>query len=199
MAEEKFVLMNLEDAKSKELAQVISSDTARKILSLLADKPLSETEISEKLSMPLPTVHYNIQQLLKANIIEIKDFLWSEKGKKIQLYKLSNKLIIIAPKTSSISFIEKLKDIIPVVLGGFLVSVGIYAYQIFRRNISTLNGHEYSSMLSSAESKAMGESTATLQKIPEMTNSSTFALWFLLGIIFAALLYTLTVYLRRKK
>src|SRR3989344_1673680 len=140
MAEEKFVLMNLEDAKSKELAQVISSDTARKILSLLADKPLSETEIS-----------------------------------------------------------EKLKDIIPVVLGGFLVSVGIYAYQIFRRNISTLNGHEYSSMLSSAESKAMGESTATLQKIPEMTNSSTFALWFLLGIIFAALLYTLTVYLRRKK
>ena len=51
MTEEKFLLLNLEDNKSKELAQVMSSDTARKILNFLANKPLSETEIAEKLSL----------------------------------------------------------------------------------------------------------------------------------------------------
>ena len=51
-----------------------------------------------------------------------------------------------------------------------------------------LGSHEYSSMLSPVESKAMAESTITVQKIPEMVSSSNFALWFLLGIIFAALL-----------
>ena len=130
MAENKFILVNLEDTKSKELAQIISSDTARKILNILSDKPYSETDIAQKLNIPLTTVHYNIQHLLKAEVIEIKDFLWSEKGKKIQLYQLSNKLIIIAPKTTSTSFMEKLREIIPVALVGLLTSAGIYAYQI---------------------------------------------------------------------
>ena len=130
MVENKFILVNLEDTKSKELAQVISSDTARKILNLLSDKPYSETDIAQKLNIPLTTAHYNIQHLLKAEVIEIKDFLWSEKGKKIQLYQLSNKLIIIAPKTTTASFMEKLREIIPVALIGLLTSAGIYAYQL---------------------------------------------------------------------
>ncbi|HIH25738.1 MAG TPA: winged helix-turn-helix transcriptional regulator [Nanoarchaeota archaeon] len=130
MAENKFILVNLEDTKSKELAQIISSDTARKILNILSDKPYSETDIAQKLNIPLTTVHYNIQHLLKAEVIDIKDFLWSEKGKKIQLYQLSNKLIIIAPKTTTTSFMEKLREIIPVALVGLLTSAGIYAYQL---------------------------------------------------------------------
>ena len=97
MAEEKFILLSLEEKKSKELAQVISSNTSRKILDLLAKKEYSETDIAKELNIPLSTVHYNTQLLLKNNLIEIKDFLWSEKGKKIQLYRLANKLIIIHP------------------------------------------------------------------------------------------------------
>src|SRR3989344_5147217 len=157
MTEEKFLLLNLEDNKSKELAQVMSSDTARKILNFLANKPLSETEIAEKLSLPLPTVHYNIKQLLNSGIIEIKDFLWSEKGKKIQLYQLANKIIIISPKNSNPSFMEKLKDIIPVALSGFLISAGIYIYQLFNKKF-----YGYS-----AERLISGASNSIMQKTSE--------------------------------
>src|SRR3989344_4186184 len=106
MAEEKFILLSLEEKKSKELAQVISSNTSRKILDLLAKKEYSETDIAKELNIPLSSVHYNTQLLLKNNLIEIKDFLWSEKGKN--------------------SFIDKIKTIIPVALSGFIISGAIY-------------------------------------------------------------------------
>ncbi len=82
MTNEKFLLLNLEETKSKELAQVIVSETSRKILNLLSEKSYAETHIAKKLDMPLSIVHYNVQALLKSDIIEVKDFLWSEKGKK---------------------------------------------------------------------------------------------------------------------
>src|SRR3989344_100243 len=129
MDKQKFILLNLENPESKDLAQAIGSETARKILDLLSEKSLTETTISKRLNIPLSTAHYNIQQLLKANLIEIKGFVWSDKGKKINIYKVANKLIIIAPKNTSASFLEKIKDIIPVSLAGLVASAGIYIYQ----------------------------------------------------------------------
>ena len=130
MANEKFILLNLEDQQSKDLAQVISSDTARKILNLLSEKSYAETDISSKLNIPLSTVHYNVQALLKSNVIEVHDFLWSEKGKKINIYKLANKLIIIAPKKQeNDSLKEKLRSIIPAALVGLIGTISIFIYQ----------------------------------------------------------------------
>ena len=129
MDKQKFILLNLENPESKDLAQAIGSETARKILDLLSEKSLTETTISKRLNIPLSTAHYNIQQLLKANLIEIKGFVWSDKGKKINIYKVANKLIIIAPKNTSASFLEKIKDIIPVSLAGLVASAGIFIYQ----------------------------------------------------------------------
>ncbi len=186
MAENKFILVNLEDTKSKELAQVISSDTARKILNLLSEKSLSETDISKKLQIPLPTAHYNVQQLLKANIIEVKGFLWSEKGKKIQHYQLSNKLIIIAPR-NSINFTDKLKEIFPITLAGALVSLGIYAYQIFNKTNAT-----------QVLEKSAPVMTTSLSSISEATTPN-YALWFFLGVITITLLYVLVSLVRKKK
>ena len=74
MAEERFILASLEDKESKDLAQVIASNTSRKILNLLSKEDLSESEISNKLNAPITTVEYNIQQLLKAKLIETKEF-----------------------------------------------------------------------------------------------------------------------------
>ena len=192
MNEEKFILVNLEDTKSKELAQVISSDTARKILNLLSEKPLSETDISQKLQIPLPTAHYNIKQLLKADIVEIKDFLWSEKGKKIQLYQLSNKLIIIAPKNSS-SFTDKLKEILPVTLSGLLVSIGIYLYGLLIKNKTLFSPYNQESMMA----------PTTLTKIVSVNQSlnlyNNYALWFFLGVITLTAFYILISLVRTRK
>ncbi|MBN2052121.1 helix-turn-helix domain-containing protein [Candidatus Woesearchaeota archaeon] len=116
MAKDPFLLVSLEENESKALAQVISNDTARKILDLLSKKEsATETDIAKELKLPLSTVHYNLQALVKANLVKSEEFHYSEKGKEVNHYSLANKLIIIAPKGAKTeSFKDKLKAILPI-------------------------------------------------------------------------------------
>ncbi|MFC1697818.1 ArsR/SmtB family transcription factor [Nanoarchaeota archaeon] len=116
MADESFLLVDLKDEKSKKLAQVISNETSRKILDFLAKKDATESELAKELGVPLSTVHYNLKHLSKAGLIQVDEFHYSEKGKEVNHYKLSNKLIIIAPQPAKESFLNKLKKILPVAL-----------------------------------------------------------------------------------
>ncbi|MFC1690713.1 ArsR/SmtB family transcription factor [Nanoarchaeota archaeon] len=127
--DKKFLLVSLEDNKAKKLAQVISSDTSRKILDILAETPHSETKIAEKLNLPLSTVHYNLQNLVKAQLVETEEFHYSKKGREILHYSLANRYVIIAPKKPSEGFAEKLKRILPVALltGGAATLIGMFS------------------------------------------------------------------------
>ena len=186
MAEEKFLLVGLDDDKSKSLASVISSHSSRKILDLLADKPLSETDIANKLNIPLTTVHYNIKQLLNANLIQIHDFLWSDKGKKVNYYKLSNKLIIIAPSKNSSSFLEKLGGLIPVALTGLIASICIYIYQSYNSGI--MRQAKYEAAQPMVATTVMDNSTLTL--------TQNYALWFFLGFLSFLILYLIIEFIK---
>lgn len=44
-----------------KIASVLSNKKCQSILQLLAKKAHTETQISESLSLPLPTVHYNMK------------------------------------------------------------------------------------------------------------------------------------------
>ncbi len=190
MADDKFLLVNLEDEKSKSLANVISSDSARKILNILSEKPLSESDISKRLKIPLPTVDYNIKQLLDSKLVEVHDFLWSDKGKKVNYYKLSNKLIIISPGKTPIGFFDKLKDLIPVVVFGGLASIGIYVYQNY-----FLNLQKEVPMLKSATLMQASEVAST--SFETTTSNFNYALWFFIGFISFLVLYL--IYYKFKK
>jgi predicted ArsR family transcriptional regulator len=127
MPKDPFLLVSLEENESKALAQVMSNDTARKILDLLSKhESLTESDVAKKLNFPLSTVHYNLQALVKANLVKSEEFHYSEKGKEVNHYSLANKIIIIAPKkTSTESFRDKLKSILPIsiivlVVGGII-------------------------------------------------------------------------------
>ncbi len=116
MAKDPFLLVSLEENESKALAQVMSNDTARKILDYLSKKEsATETDIGKELKVPLSTVHYNLQALVKANLVKAEEFHYSEKGKEVNHYSLANKLIIIAPKNARTeSFRDKLRGILPI-------------------------------------------------------------------------------------
>lgn len=97
----KYVMFDVSDDRAGAIAEAIGNKTCKKILSLLAEKEMSETDIAKRLGIPANTAHYNVQKLISAGLIEnTKSFFWSVKGKKIQTYKLSNKKIIISPKES---------------------------------------------------------------------------------------------------
>jgi len=128
MSKEKFVLLSLQEDKAKELAQVISNESCRKILDYLAENnDATESELAGKLQVPISTVHYNLKHLVAGGLVSSDEYHYSQKGKEVNHYKLANKYIIIAPKSTH-GIKEKLRAILPVALLGLAGAGMIQAY-----------------------------------------------------------------------
>ena len=80
---EKFLLVDLNETKTKKLAETITSLTSRKILSHLAESKDTESLIAKKNNIPISTVHYHLQKLVKTGLVKINGFTYSKKGKEI--------------------------------------------------------------------------------------------------------------------
>jgi len=133
MAEDnnKFILIGLDDERAKDVADVLTNKTCKKILNYLSDvKEASEQDIAKALEIPINTVEYNLNKLVKSGLVEkAKNFFWSVKGKKIGMFKLAKKYIIISPKSKRVDM-KALKTILPVILiAAILVLIaGFYLY-----------------------------------------------------------------------
>jgi DNA-binding transcriptional ArsR family regulator len=211
MAKEKFLLVSLNESKSKQLAQAISNDSCRKILDYLADKEGTESELASKLNIPISTVHYNLQQLIKGGLVVVEEYHYSEKGKEINHYKLANKYIIIAPK-STYGIKEKLKSVLPVAI---LAGIGAGLIQFFSKiggSAKTFGVESVARDIAPLAEKAMAESAPMAAELVNevapvlidnaTTNSlfiSNIAVWFFIGAISSILLYLLVDYLMSKK
>jgi DNA-binding transcriptional ArsR family regulator len=188
---DKFIMMGLDDERSKEIAEILGNSTSKKIIAYLAEvKDASEKDISDKLVIPINTVEYNLNKLMKAGLIEkTKHFFWSVKGKKIDMYRLSDRKIIISPKTF-------VKGIVPSVLA---VIFGAFGIKLFmdRMNVNEMNvvqtslaKDSFSVAKTSAES-GMGVSPSISNSIVNSCSNlgSETWLWFLLGGLFAILIF----------
>lgn len=131
---EAFVLVSLQEDQAKKLAQVVSNDTCRRVLNHLADREATESELAKALDLPISTIHYNLGHLQKGKLVEAEEFHYSEKGKEVLHYRLANKYIIIAPK-STFGLKEKLRNILPVAL----VTAGVaFVIQIVQKYSRTM-------------------------------------------------------------
>ncbi len=115
MTDDKFIMMKMDDPRSKKVAEVLGNKTCKKILDYLAENTeKSEEDISKELKVPINTIEYNLKKLLESGLVEkAKNFFWSKRGKKIDLYKLAKKHIIISPKHTRPNM-KNLKTILPV-------------------------------------------------------------------------------------
>ncbi len=128
MDENHFMLVSLDDTKSKAIADVLGSKTCKKIISYLSEnKEASQKDLSDNLDIPMNTLDYNIKKLLESGFIQKRNnFFWSKKGKKIVMYELSNKSIVISPRKTTP---QKLKSIVPAFILTAAATFAIWAYQ----------------------------------------------------------------------
>ncbi len=113
------IMIDLDDPRTEKIAEVISNKTSKKILGVLAEREMSETDISRALNLAMNTVNYNVKKLEEAGLIEkVKGFLWSEKGKRIHKYKVVDRRIVISPRSM-------IRGIIPSVLITGIIALGI--------------------------------------------------------------------------
>jgi DNA-binding transcriptional ArsR family regulator len=152
MAKKNFLLLSLDDNKTKSIVKTVSNPTCKKILDFLADGDGTETEISEKLSMPISTVHYNLKQLFDARFIELESSTFSKKGKEVKHYTLANKYIIIAPKgADKKSFLDAVKNILPVFGFGLIGTFFVNKFTNFDFGESNVLGNSMDNMVYDSE------------------------------------------------
>lgn len=120
--DEKLLILPLGD-ESKKITQVISNDTARQIIELLADSPLSANDIAQRLQAPLTTITYNLENLESVGLIKVEKIKYSEKGREVKIYAPVKKLIVLVPeKTDRRSVGDLLRKYIGVIMAALFAS-----------------------------------------------------------------------------
>jgi len=178
---EKYIIFSLDDEKTKKVAEVLSSQACKRILDLLSEKDLTEKEIALNLDMPLNTAEYNIKKLIAVNLIEQKSHFWSIKGKKMPVYTISNKKILISPKSTIKPFL-----IAPLIILSGFVALGIKLLFVSFSNERILKTQDLATNL---------PSTGFRETAPLLTTSSGLSssnlTWFLAGCLIALIVYFL--------
>lgn len=188
---EKYLMVSLEDERTKHISEVLGNKTCKKILDLLSEKESTETEIAKNLKLPLNTIDYNIKKLLKSNLIEkSKNYFWSSKGKKIPVYKISNKFIVISPKKPKNYF----KPAIPAVAISALLTFLIWLFS--RYSVSVRMAGESPEMLKGVTEMAEAQATSAFQSF--FISMPSWA-WFLAGALIALAVYIIILIISWKR
>lgn len=124
--------IDIHDEKAKELAQILMNEKAIAILHLVEDRALSISEISRELNLPISTVSYHIDKMLKVGLVEVAGKKYGKRLQEVKLYRASNKPILLVPRKSVHSVRKKaipgleMLHVISLGLAG-LISAMVYA------------------------------------------------------------------------
>ncbi len=188
-----YQVVKLSNEKTAQLTQILSNKTAKKILSQLEEKSFTESELAKKLQIPLPTIHYNIKQLVAVGLVKNEAYTYSKKGREINYYALSNNHIIISSKPSfSISFLQQIIPAILVFMGG----LSLYSYITSKSSVVPLSAQR--AMVESESSMMMAAEDVAVTTTSEPSFLFLFSLFFLIIVLIISLLH-FVLYLKDKQ
>ncbi|EHR79086.1 ArsR family transcriptional regulator [Thermococcus litoralis DSM 5473] len=124
-----FETIDVRDEKAKELAQILANETSLLILGLLQEKTLSMSEIARELGIPMSTVSYHIDKMVRVGLVEIAGKKYGKRLQEVKLYRAASKPILLLPrgmpvKKRFLRVFEKIQ-IISLGIAGLLAS-GVY-------------------------------------------------------------------------
>ena len=96
--EDNVVVLEQGSIQAQKIAKAMASPTAGDLFNTLSDGPLTATALAEQTGFPLTTVKYHLNNLLDADLIEVVDSRWSEKGREMKIYGVKDQVVVLAPR-----------------------------------------------------------------------------------------------------
>lgn len=84
-----------DDSRLKLIGEELANDTGRVILQKLHESPLTISELAKVLNISVQLVAYHIERMEKADLVEVKESLLSQKGKEMKKYQLAKMAILL--------------------------------------------------------------------------------------------------------
>lgn len=181
----KYVVVDLNDPRASVIADVISNKSAKKILGLLAERELSESELASTLKLPPATVSYTIKKLIDSGLVERAPLvLWSVKGRKVARYRVTQKKIIIEP-------IKPMRGVLPAVLvagvSAFFIKIWSDAQAIEQSYSYPAAAPELMMKASDSAVAASSMSEGATHLYSTLSAASPLWAWFFIGALTALL------------
>jgi DNA-binding transcriptional ArsR family regulator len=88
-------VLSLEDEATEEALSALSSETAREILSLVYEEPRTPPEIRDEVDSSLQNVHYHLENLEEADLIQPAGSGYSEKGTEMTVYAPASEAVVL--------------------------------------------------------------------------------------------------------
>ena len=82
-------VLSLDDNATREVIEALSSETAYEIFQLLNETPATPSRIADQLDQSVQNVHYHLENLETAGVIEVTDTCDSEKGREMSVFVVS--------------------------------------------------------------------------------------------------------------
>jgi len=88
-------VIGVDDDEADDLIAALGSETARAILSTLHDRPATKSEIADEVDTSLQNVQYHLSRLDEADLVEVVDTAYSEKGREMDVYAAADEPLVL--------------------------------------------------------------------------------------------------------
>lgn len=82
-------VLSLDDDATRDVIEALASETAYEIFRLLNETPATPARIADRLDQSVQNVHYHLTNLEAAGVIEVTDTCYSEKGREMSVFVVS--------------------------------------------------------------------------------------------------------------
>ncbi len=129
-------VIGVEDDEADDLIAALGSETARNLLSSLHEEPATTSELATELETSLQNVQYHLRRLSDADLVEVVDTAYSEKGREMNVYAPADEPLVLFAGGSTDS--GGLKTALKRLLGGYgTIALGaLMLQQLFALGLS---------------------------------------------------------------
>ena len=90
-------VIGVDSDDAEALLSALQSETAREILAALYEDPGTPSDLAERAGTSIQNVRYHLEKLVDADLVEVADTVYSEKGREMKVYApVSGPLVLLA-------------------------------------------------------------------------------------------------------
>ncbi|MFC4540687.1 ArsR/SmtB family transcription factor [Halosolutus amylolyticus] len=111
------VVLCLDDDATREVFAALSSETAYEMFQLLTEEPATPATVADRLDTSIQNVHYHLENLAEADLIEVADTCYSEKGREMNVFVVSEDptLVVLGPSDDRVHLKRAFKSLSSVI------------------------------------------------------------------------------------
>ena len=88
-------VVGVDDEDADDLIAALGSETAREILTCLHDEPATKSELAAEVDTSLQNVQYHLSKLDGADLVDVVDTTYSEKGREMDVYAAADEPLVL--------------------------------------------------------------------------------------------------------